>query len=64
VASVLDDDADVRRGIERRLRAVAGTVGQCAELHGELHGILGFIQVRGDGEDSRALCVRGLGRTS
>ena len=34
VARVLEDDADLlRRGIERRLCRIAGTVGQCAELH-------------------------------
>ena len=51
VACVLDDDADLlRRGIERRLCRIAGAVGQCAELHREHDGILGLIQVRGDGQ--------------
>ncbi len=46
VARVLDDDADfLRRGIERRLCRIAGTVGQCAELHRECDGILGLVQV-------------------
>ena len=47
MARILDDDADVFRcGIERRLRGIAGAIGQRAELHRQYHRIIALIQIR------------------